>query len=433
MNRRAHSRRAFLRFLAGSPLISAAGLTSCLDPSPRPAGDMGGLRGSAGMGGQSAGDEALQRFLLDSADDAINVFDFQAMARAVLPPAHYGYLATGVDGDETLQANRQGYERFTLRPRRLVDVSEVDTGISLLGEDWGTPIILCPVGSQKAFHADGELAVARASSDSGHLQLLSTVTTTSVEEVNSARTRPVWYQLYPTSDWGVTQALVRRASDAGCSVLVLTVDLPVGSNRETLARAVAADTRDCTACHRAEPAPGDPMSFPTGWLDRKPMFRGLDMSQVAFYTPFMTWEFIERLRGITDMRIVIKGITRGDDAQECLRVGADGIMVSNHGGRAEPGGQSTIESLPEVVTVVNGAVPVMVDGGIRRGSDILKAMVLGATAVGIGRPYIWGLASFGEAGVRKVLELLTEELRLAMQLHGVQRLNGLDRSAVIRG
>jgi isopentenyl diphosphate isomerase/L-lactate dehydrogenase-like FMN-dependent dehydrogenase len=362
--------------------------------------------------------------LIESPADAINVFDFRDVARQALPPAHYGYLATGVDGDETLRANREGFARFDLRARRLVDVSSVDTGVEMLGERWETPIVLAPAGSQKAFHPEGELAAARASTALGHHQILSTVTTTSVEDVNAARSRPVWYQLYPTSSWSVAQALLRRAEAAGCRALVLTVDLPVESNRETLKRSMKADTRDCSTCHDAGP---------TGWLSRKPMFDGLEMQGVAFDTPWMTWDFIGRLRDETDMRILVKGVVRGDDALRCVRYGADGIIVSNHGGRAEASGRSSIESLPEVVAAVNGRVPVLVDGGFRRGTDILKALALGADSICIGRPYLWGMAAFGQAGVEKVLEILRAELQVAMQLHGVQSLADLDRSFVVSG
>jgi isopentenyl diphosphate isomerase/L-lactate dehydrogenase-like FMN-dependent dehydrogenase len=360
--------------------------------------------------------------LIGSPDDAINVFDFRDVARKTLPPAHYGYMATGVDGDETLRANRKGFGHFDLRARRLVDVSSVDTGVELLGERWDTPIVLAPAGSQKAFHPDGEMAAARASTALGHHQILSTVTTTSVEDVNAVRNRPVWFQLYPTSNWSVTQALLRRAEGAGCQALVLTVDLPVDSNRETLRRSVKADTRDCSTCHDAGP---------TGWFSRKPMFEGLDVQSIAFDTPWMTWDFIGRLRDETDMRILVKGIVRGDDALRCVQYGADGIVVSNHGGRAEASGRSSIESLPEVVAAVAGRVPVLVDGGFRRGTDILKALALGADSICIGRPYLWGMAAFGQAGVEKVLEILRAELQLAMQLHGVPSLADLDSSFVV--
>ena len=174
-----------------------------------------------------------------------------------------------------------------------------------------TPIVLSPVGSQKAFHVEGELAAARASSARGHHQILSTVTTTSVEDVNAARERPAWYQLYPTSSWEVTEALIRRAEGAGCEAIVLTVDLPVGSNRETATRYARIDTRDCSACHDAAPVDDDPMSFPTGWLARKPMFDGLDMQRVNFDTPTMTWDFVRRLKDTTDLNVLVKGIMAG--------------------------------------------------------------------------------------------------------------------------
>lgn len=206
------------------------------------------------------------------------------------------------------------------------------------------------------------------------------------------------------------------------------MDLPVESNRETLARSIRRDTRDCLACHAATRAGHAP-----DWLARKPMFDGLDMRNVAFDTPTMTWDYVQRLRDTTDMKVFVKGIMRDDDAQRCMQYGADGIIVSNHGGRADASGRSSIESLPEVVDVVQGRVPVLVDGGFRRGTDILKAVALGADAVCIGRPYIWGMAAFGQAGVERVLEILRAELRLAMQLHGVPSLARVDRSFVTSG
>ncbi len=416
------SRRAFVRFLAGSPLLSLLGLQACL-PSDSASGESGSSAAAGGAKGRRAAG-------LASPDDALDVFDLRDLAEAVLPPAHYGYLATGVDGDGTLRANREGFERFALRARRLVDVSRIDMSVDLLGDRWETPIVLSPVGSQKAFHPEGELAAARASSALGHHQILSTVTTTSVEDVNAARERPVWYQLYPTSDWSVTEALLRRAENAGCRAIALTVDLPVMSNRLTQERFARKDDRDCGSCHVPAPGDEDPENFPTGWLLGKPMFDGIDMRKVNFDTPSLTWEFVQRLRDATDMRVVVKGIVRDDDARRCVEYGADAIVVSNHGGRAEGSGRSTIECLPEVVDAVGGRVPVLVDSGFRRGTDVLKALALGASAVCIGRPYIWGLAAFGEEGVARTLGILRAELEIAMQLHGVPSVRDLDRSYV---
>ena len=226
------SRRAFLRFLAGSPLLSFAGLQACtMDREER-----------------SRSAQELNQ-LITSSDDALNVFDFEAVARNNLPPAHFGYMATGVDDDATLRANREGYSRLFVRPRRLVDVTNIDMSVELFGERWESPIVISPTGSQRAFHPQGELAVANAARTRNHLQILSTVTTTSVEDVTEARGAPVWYQLYPTSNWTVTQALLRRAEAAGSPVVVLTVDMPAGGNRETVERYARIDSRDCTACH----------------------------------------------------------------------------------------------------------------------------------------------------------------------------------------
>jgi isopentenyl diphosphate isomerase/L-lactate dehydrogenase-like FMN-dependent dehydrogenase len=363
--------------------------------------------------------------LITAPEDALNVFDFQAVARATLPPAHYGYIATGVDGDATLRANRTGFAKLHVRPKRLVDVTNIDMGVELFGERWDSPIVLSPAGSQKAFHPEGEAAVARAAAVKNHLQLLSTVTTTAVEEVAAARGAPVWYQLYPTSEWRITEALLRRAEGAGCPVVVLTVDMPVLSNRESGARWARIDTRDCGTCHAG---PGD---F-TGSLVRKPMFDGLDVTGVpGLDQPALTWDFIRRLKDNTDMRVVIKGIVTREDAARCLEYDADGIIVSNHGGRAEESGRATIRSLPEVVSAVAGQVPVLVDGGFRRGNDVLKALALGATAICIGRPYLWGLGAFGQPGVEAVLDILRRETELAMRLAGTPTIDDIDGSTVV--
>ncbi len=384
------SRRHFMRFLASSPLLASAGLTACE------------RNGDA--------DAATLVQPLRSPDDAISVFDFEQAAQETVPTAHFGYMATGVDDDATLRANREGFSHFHMRPRRMIDVTNIDMSVELFGEQWDTPILLCPAGSQKGFHPEGEIAVARAARSRDHLQILSTVTTSSVEDVTEARAKPIWYQLYPTVDWAITRALVARAERAGCPVLVLTVDLPTASNRNTEARYAAVDDRDCTTCH---------LDTVESQFGRKPMFDGLDLSNITeLYAPMMTWEFIQRLKDITTMPVVIKGIVTGEDAERCIEYGADGIIVSNHGGRAEASGRATILSLGEVVRATRGRLPVIVDGGFRRGNDIFTALALGATAIGIGRPYLWGLGAFGQPGVEAVLDILRAELKIAMQLAG---------------
>lgn len=364
--------------------------------------------------------------LIATAGDALDVFDFERLARAKLPPAHFGYLATGVDGDATLRANDAGFANYSLRVRRMVDLRRIDTSVTLFGQTWDTPLFLDPVGSQRAFHADGEIATAKAARAKQQLQILSTVSSTGVEDVNAARGEPVWYQLYPTDQWPVTEALVGRARAAGCPVLVLTVDLQGGSNRLALARSIPRDARDCRACHATS------RTRLTGFIAEKPMFDGLDVSAVGDLTPIdMSWSFLERLRGIWPRKLVIKGIVTGEDAELAVQHGADGIIVSNHGGRAEDSGRAAIDSLAEVAPAVQGRVPVLMDGGIRRGSDIFKALALGANAVGIGRPYIWGLASFGQAGVERVLDILRSELTVAMRQAGAPSVAGITRSFVI--
>ncbi|MGH9322025.1 MAG: alpha-hydroxy acid oxidase [Vicinamibacteria bacterium] len=388
-------RREFLRFLAGSPLLLWES------------------------------EKLESTHLIRSPEEALSVFEFEPVAQKVLPPAHYGYLASGVDDDLTLRANREAFSKIQIRPRRLVDVSKVDLSIDLLGTHWETPIVLAPVGSQMAFHPEGEVAVARAAKSKGHLQILSTMTTASVEEVTSARGAPVWYQLYPTAKWSVTEAIVRRAEAAGSSVLVLTVDLPVISNRETAQEMARLDDRECGACHE----PQEATYFRVG---RKPMFDGLDTSGLTdLDAPALTWDFIARLRSLTRMKIFLKGIVTREDAKLALEHAVDGILVSNHGGRAEESARGTIDSLPEVVEAVSGKIPVLIDSGFRRGTDIFKALALGATAVAIGRPYLWGLAAFGQGGVEAVLGILKKELALAMRLAGVTSIEGITRDYVV--
>jgi 4-hydroxymandelate oxidase len=375
-------RRAFLKFLAASPLL--AGLAPLQNVLAEDA-------------------------VIGAAADALDVFDFEAAAKKVLPPAHWGYLATGVDGEDTLRANREGFKRYELRTRRFVDVSHLDMSTEVLGMKLTSPIVLCPVGSQKAFHPEGEVAVARAARTKGNLQILSTVTSSAVEDVAKARGGPIWYQLYTTDDFKVTTRLVRRAEAAGCPVVAVTVDLPAGRNTETATRFARLDDRPCLACHEAGPG-GNPAAGP----GTKPMFAGIDTSKLSTTSPSLTWDFIKRLKDVTKMKVVIKGLESGDDAAIAVASGADGIVVSNHGGRATETGRATIESLPEVVAAVAGRIPVLVDGGFRRGTDVLKALALGATAVGIGRPYIWGLSGFGQQGVERVIDIVNNELRLAM-------------------
>jgi 4-hydroxymandelate oxidase len=390
---RSRSRREFLKFLAASPLF--AGSAGLLDAFAQ--------NTTASTAG--AGD------VIAAAKDAINVFDFEAVARKNLPPAHWGYMASGVDDDATLRANREAFAHYKIRPRRLVNASKVDLATDLFGTIWDTPVFICPVGGHKMFHPEGEIAVARAAQAKKTLQILSTVTTSSVEEVMKARGGPIWYQLYPTSSWDVRQKLVKRAEAAGCPVLVLTVDLSGGRNMETAERFRRMDTRKCDSCHE----PG-----PNGVYTRRPMFTGIDMTGVGVNAPALTWDDVKRLKDSMKMKLVIKGIETREDAELSVKYGVDGILVSNHGGRASETGRATIDALSEIVQAAGNRMPVMVDGGFRRGTDIFKALALGARAVGIGRPYIWGLSAFGQPGVEAVLDILRRELEMVMRQSGVR-------------
>jgi len=390
-------RRDFLRWLAASPVLAALG--GC---------DGGGARTAIGQ-------EAPRRTLDDlvaSAAEALDVFDIERVAERTLPTAHWGYIKTGVDGEETQRNNRASLERIYLRARRLVNVSELDTSVRLFGREWPTPIVIAPAGSQRGFHPDGELATARAARARNHLQALSTVSSTGVEDVNEARGEPVWYQLYPRSNWAATEALVRRVRAAGCPVIVLTVDLNGGSNRLTVERYGRTDDRDCTSCHR------DGGRAPSV----KPMLQGLPPGPADSPPSAMTWGYIGRLRDVTDQRIVVKGLVTWEDAELAIRYGVDGIWVSNHGGRAEGSGRATIDALPEVAETVGGRMPIIVDGGFRRGTDVFKGIARGATAVAVGRPYLWGLGAFGQQGVERVLEILTQELHITMRSVGTPTL-----------
>jgi isopentenyl diphosphate isomerase/L-lactate dehydrogenase-like FMN-dependent dehydrogenase len=352
-------------------------------------------------------------------DQVLNVADFEPLARAKLPPAHFGYLATGVDDDRTVFLNHEAYSHIEIRSRRFVDVSKLDTRCKVLGSEWKQPFYFSAVSGMRAFHPEAEIAVARACASREVEMMLSTGSSCSVEEVAAARKAPLWQQLYATDDWRVTEAIVRRAEKAGCTAILLTVDSPPGRNSETLLRAVRRDGRDCTQCH---------VGGAHDMWRRAPMFAGVDVSRVTQLAPLnLSVSFLERLRKLVTVKFLVKGVVTAEDATQAFHAGVDGIVVSNHGGRQEETLRSTIECLPEIVTAVDGRIPVFIDGGIRRGTDIFKALALGATAVGIGRPQAWGVAAFGQAGVEAVSDILSRELRTMMRQAGTPDLKSIDK------
>jgi isopentenyl diphosphate isomerase/L-lactate dehydrogenase-like FMN-dependent dehydrogenase len=404
---RAESRRNFLRFLAESPLLY--GLGGTLAATAASAQDDSVLRGSLAF------DD-----IITSPGQAVNVWDFENALRSRLNAGHFAYMAQGSDDNGTIAANRAGFAQIGLRPKRLVDISNVDLSVEVFGQRLNSPIMLCPVGAQLMFHPEGEVAVARAAKSKNALQILSTVTSLSVEDVAAARGGPGWMQLYSLSDWPSTLRMLERAEDAGCTALAWTVDIPA-RNLEAVGRFDRDKDPVCQACHAG---------MPDNAFSMRRMFDGIDMTKVRMGLGGLTWDYVERLKGATKMKVLLKGIQTREDAARCLEHGADGIVVSNHGGRADETLRGTIDCLPEVVEAVGGRVPVFVDGGFRRGTDIFKALALGATAVGIGRPYIWGLGSFGTEGVERVLDILIRELRIVMQQMGAARVAEISRSSL---
>ena len=366
---------------------------------------------------QQAQEEQLTGSLISRPEDAVNVWDFERVAHENNLAQHWDYLHMGVDDYETRVANREGFQRLAVRSRRLSaePVTSLDMSIEILGQRFNAPLFLCPVAALMAYHTEGESGAARAARRRGVLQVQSNVSSQSYEEIAEARGEPHWFQLYSNLDWNRNQRVIDRVAAAGCPTLVWTVDLLGGSNRELARRSVIGEGTSsplCQSCHNHQ----------QGY--QRPMARNLD-GPAGERHPY-TWDYIKRLKDASDMNLVVKGIVTGEDADLAIEHGADAIYVSNHGGRAENSMWATIDSLPEVVAAVQGRVPVLIDSGVRRGIDVFKALALGADAVGIGRPYVWGLGAFGEQGVDKAIEMIMAELSIVMrqtQTRSVREIN----------
>src|SRR3954451_5986927 len=328
-------------------------------------------------------------------------------------------MASGVGDVATLGGNGDGHSQLQLRPRRRRDATRVGRRGDLCVTTYASPIFLCPTGGETSFHASGEIAVARAARARNTLQVLSTAASSGIEEVNTALGRPCWYQLYAPRAWDANEMLLRRVEAAGTSVIALTVDNTTGRNSETYLRTRPKDLKQCDACHEDGPGGGP-----------RPMTENLTMPGGRGSNPAMDWAFVDRLRKAWHGKLIIKGIDTHEDAKLCVEHGVDAIRVSTHAGRPPETGRATIEALPEVVAEVGGRIPVFVDGGVRRGTDVFKALALGAKAVGIGRPFLWGLGAFGQAGVDRVLEILQGELKLVMGNCGTANVAAITRSFV---
>ncbi|MEP0858917.1 alpha-hydroxy acid oxidase [Trichocoleus sp. DQ-U1] len=355
----------------------------------------------------------------------INLFEYERLANEHLSQMALDYYASGAWDEITLRDNRAAFERYKLRPRMLVDVSQRDLSTTILGQSLQLPILIAPMAFQCLAHPDGEIATAKAAAKMGTAMVLSTLATKSIEEVASVGNQtPPWFQLYVHRDRALTRALVERAYAAGFQALCLTVDAPLLGKRER-------DTRNQFVL----PSGMELANLATLTdleISYKPGESGLFAYFLEQLNPALTWKDLEWVQSLSPLPLVVKGILRGDDALRAVEHGAKAVIVSNHGGRQLDGAIASIDALSEVVAAVGDKAEVLVDGGIRRGTDVLKALALGAKAVLLGRPVLWGLAVGGEAGVRHVLELLRDELDLAISLSGCAKLQDIDPSLVVR-
>jgi isopentenyl diphosphate isomerase/L-lactate dehydrogenase-like FMN-dependent dehydrogenase len=328
----------------------------------------------------------------------LNVWDYEALACERLEPGPHGYYAGGAGDELTLRDNVEAFRRWVLRPRMLVDVAACTTATTVLGHDVSMPILVAPTAFQRVAHPDGEVATARAAKAAGTIYCYSTLATSTPAEVSEPEGQR-WFQLYVFRDEGITRELIAQARDNGFTALVLTIDAPVRGNRERDARTSFAIPPHLTVA-----------SLGRGDLTPKQVFEEI--------SPSLTWHDVERIAGEAQLPLLVKGVLTAEDALLSCEHGATGVVVSNHGGRQLDGVAATIDALPEVVEAVDERVEVLVDGGIRRGADVVKALALGARAVLVGRPILWGLTCDGEQGVTHVLELLRGEVLNALQLVG---------------
>ena len=341
----------------------------------------------------------------------LSLAEFEERARLCLSAMAYEFLASGAAEEHTVRWNRDAYDRIRLRARVLRDVSAVDTRTTLLGRDLPFPILLAPTAYHRVLHPDGEIETARGAGAASATWVVSMSTTTPIDDIASHATAPLWFQLYIQSDRGFTLDVVRAVEAAGCEALVLTVDSPVIGPRNRQARAQ----------FRLPPGVTTPYLYDIGRMQQPIM----NPRRVV-----ATWADVEWLRSVTRLPLLLKGIMDADDADLAVRAGAAAVIVSNHGGRNLDTAPATIDVLPHIVSRVGDRVPLLVDGGIRRGTDVVKALALGAAAVLIGRPYCYGLSVAGAAGVSRVVEILRHELEVAMMLTGISSIAGIDGKVV---
>ena len=352
----------------------------------------------------------------------LNLHEYEAAARTLLPPMVWDYVAGGSGDEVTLRGNRAAFDRWRLLPRVLRGLREVSTATTVIGQDISLPVLIAPSGRHRLCHDAGERATARAARAAGTIYIVSTAATIAIEEV-AAEAGPWWFQLYVYRDRGLTRELVTRAAAAGASALVVTVDVPMRGRREAEERSRFAMPPGVATAHLA--APGGTL-VPSG---TKTTAVAAEVN--AVFDPTLTWNDLDWLASLSSLPVLLKGVLHPADAARAVEYGTRAILVSNHGGRQLDSAVAALDALPAVVDAVAGRAEVLVDGGVRRGTDILKALALGARAVLIGRPIHWGLASDGEAGVQHVLELLRAELALDLMLCGLASPEAVDRTLLV--
>ncbi|AUX26292.1 mycofactocin system heme/flavin oxidoreductase MftD [Sorangium cellulosum] len=357
------------------------------------------------------------------APSLLTVDDFERAARARLSRMAYDYFRSGADEGRTLRENRRAFRRLEIHYRVLVDVAERDMSTTLLGTKVPFPILVAPTAYHRLAHPDGEIASSRAASELGTLFTLSTLSTMSLEAVAEASPGPKWFQLYVHKDRGLTRSLVERAESAGYRALMLTVDTPLLGRRIADVRNGFALPEGLVMANLRDAAAGAPAA------DRGSL---LAAYVAARHDASLTWRDVEWLRSLTRLPVLLKGIVRPDDAVRALDCGAAGVVVSNHGARQLDGAPATISVLPAIADAVAGRALVLMDGGVRWGTDVLKALALGARAVLVGRPVLWGLSALGGEGVARVLAGLRDELSVAMALAGCPTLASIDRDLIRR-
>jgi 4-hydroxymandelate oxidase len=353
--------------------------------------------------------------------ETICLSDFELLARDHISHMAYEYISGGAGDEHTLRWNSEAFNHIRLRPRVLCDVSRLDTRITLFGRELPFPILLAPTGYHRLVHPEGELATAQGAGAAHALMVVSTMANTSVEEIAAAASGPLWFQLYVQPDRGFTRNLVQRAEAAKCEALVVTVDTPVLGLRHR-------ETRSKFALPAGIERPnlkGLPAAITTS--DHRPREGEI---YCAVIDPTLSWKEIDWLLSFARVPVLLKGVMTGEDAELAVKAGVSGLIVSNHGGRNLDTLPATVDALPEVVAQVAGRVPVLMDGGVRRGTDVLKALALGAAAVLIGRPYLYGLGLGGAEGVSRVVNLLRCEFEMAMALTGRANITSIDRSVL---